>query len=54
MEEVIETKLMFKDLEEDISNKLDIYENIGEEARKMVKRTLPLNRIMKHIYIRNK
>ena len=50
---MIETKLLFKELEEDITKQLDFYENIGEEARKMVKRTLSLHRMMKHMYKRN-
>lgn len=51
-QEVIETKLLFNELEEYMSKKLDFYETIGEEDRKLVKRTMPLHRMMKHMYRR--
>lgn len=53
-EEVIEAKLDRKELMEKVSKLIDYYDEVVEKARRMVKRTLSLHMMLKHMYKRNK
>ena len=47
--EVIESKLIFEELKKDISKQLDFYNEVADKLRKMIKRKIPLHRMMKNI-----
>lgn len=52
-QEVINSKLAFEEWQRELSKQIDFYDKTVEKSKKMMKRTLPLHKMLKHMYKRN-
>lgn len=52
-QEVIKTKLEFDAYQNEVLKKIYFYDEIADKSKKMIKRNLPLQRMLQHMYRRN-
>ena len=50
---MIKTKLEFDKYQNEVLKKIFFYDEIADKSKKLIKRTLPLHRMLEHMYRRN-
>ena len=52
-QEVTNSKLEFEEWKKEVSKNIDFYDETADKYKRMIKRTFPLHRMLKHMYRRN-